>query len=168
VRLRSTNQESLSLTFEDLYEACYARLVGQVTLITTNRGEAEEAVQEAFARLWRSWDRLQTYDEPEGWVRRVAVNFAISGWRKRVRLSPIHLHATEPVHETDIAAAVSVLNALKQLDIRQRQALVLHYFEGRSVDEIATAMSTKDGTVKSWLSRGRQVLYALLDEGIAQ
>jgi len=48
--------------------------------------------------------------------------------------------------------------ALRRLPIKQRSALFLHHVVGLSVDEVANEMSTKPGTVKSWLSRGRAEL----------
>src|SRR5438045_3482703 len=57
--------------FEQLFRASYSMLVGQVFLLTTNRAEAEEAVQEAFARLWTRWCDLRGCENPEAWLRRV-------------------------------------------------------------------------------------------------
>jgi DNA-directed RNA polymerase specialized sigma24 family protein len=76
-------------SFTDLYASSFARLVGQVTVVTTDREAAEEAVQEAFGRLWQRWESLAAYGNPEAWVRRVAINYAISGWRRRRRLRPL-------------------------------------------------------------------------------
>lgn len=67
------------------YERSYAVLVGQVFVVTTDRGEAEEAVQEAFARLWPRWSRISGYENREAWVRRVALNIAMKRWRRARR-----------------------------------------------------------------------------------
>jgi DNA-directed RNA polymerase specialized sigma24 family protein len=48
--------------YSDFYERSYAVLVSQVFMVTTDRGEAEEAVQEAFARLWSRWSRISGYE----------------------------------------------------------------------------------------------------------
>ena len=68
--------------FTELYASSFARLVGQVTVVTADREAAEDAVQEAFGRLWKRWESLSAYDRPEAWVRRVAINVAISRWRR--------------------------------------------------------------------------------------
>jgi RNA polymerase sigma-70 factor (ECF subfamily) len=64
--------------FGDFYQASYPRLVGQLTVMTGSLEDAEDAVQEAFARASTRWARLRDYDMPEAWVRRVALNLATS------------------------------------------------------------------------------------------
>lgn len=66
-----------------LYLAAYPRLVATVQVATASgRPDAEEAVQEAFARLVPRWSRVRGYDDPEAWLRRVAVNVAANRRRK--------------------------------------------------------------------------------------
>src|SRR4029450_3544747 len=71
--------------FEAFYQASYPRLVGQLTVVTGSLEDAEDAVQEAFARASTRWARLRAYDAPEAWVRRVALNLATSGLRRARR-----------------------------------------------------------------------------------
>jgi DNA-directed RNA polymerase specialized sigma24 family protein len=71
--------------FEAFYQASYYRLVGQLTVMTGSLEDAEDAVQEAFARASTRWARLREYDAPEAWVRRVALNLATSGLRRTRR-----------------------------------------------------------------------------------
>src|SRR5580704_2216523 len=71
--------------FEQVYRSSYSTLVGQLFLLTADRAEAEDVVQEAFARLWGNWRELRGYDNHEAWVRRVAMNLAISRWRRHSR-----------------------------------------------------------------------------------
>lgn len=146
--------------FERLFRASYSSLVGQVFLLTTNRAEAEEAVQEAFARLWTRWCDLHDCDNPEAWVRRVAINFAISRWRKHSRQVSLQESAL-PVVQLD-SSMVELAAALRGVSIKHRQALLLHHVIGLSIAEIAIEMSSREGTVKSWLSRGRTQLERLL------
>jgi RNA polymerase sigma-70 factor (ECF subfamily) len=154
--------------FDGFYLASRDRLVLQVAALTGDPAEALDHVQEAFIRAWTRWDRISEYDDPEGWVRRVAVNQAVSRWRRarRVLLRPtaddqrIHL---DPEQQSLIAA-------LRRLSPREREAVVLHHLVGYSVEEIATELSVPTGTVKSWLSRGRARLERELrsdDEGVA-
>ena len=58
--------------FDAFYQASYHRLVGQVTVLAGSLEDAEDAVQEAFARASTRWARLRDYDAPEAWVRRVS------------------------------------------------------------------------------------------------
>jgi RNA polymerase sigma-70 factor (ECF subfamily) len=144
-----------------LYSSSFARLVGQVTVVTADRQAAEDAVQEAFGRLWKRWASLSTYDSPEAWVRRVAINVAISRWRRVRRLRPL-ADRTEPAPEDDPATRHDVQTALRTLPVRHRQALLLHHVVGLSVSDVAGEMGVPEGTVKSWLFRGREALQRSL------
>jgi DNA-directed RNA polymerase specialized sigma24 family protein len=62
--------------FEEFYQACYGRLLRQVAPVTTDLADAEDVLQEAFARAAIRWRRLETYDAPEAWVLRVGMNVA--------------------------------------------------------------------------------------------
>ncbi len=147
--------------FTDLYASSFGRLVGQVTMVTANRDAAEDAVQEAFGRLWKQWDSLSTHGSPEAWVRRVAINLAISRWRRLRRLRPLGDSArTAP--EDDPVTRHDMLKALEALPVRHRQALLLHHVVGLPVADVAREMGAPEGTVKSWLSRGRDTLQRSL------
>ena len=147
--------------FTDLYASSYARLVGQVTVVTADRDAAEEAVQEAFGRLWTRWETLGSYDRPEAWVRRVAINLAISRWRRLRRLRPL-ADRTGAVGEEDAVLRHDVQKALRTLPVRQRHALLLHHVVGLPVVDVAREMGAPEGTVKSWLFRGREALQRSL------
>src|SRR5215216_7380245 len=64
--------------FSAFYAATYQRLLGQLVLLCGDRAEAEDALQEAFARAAVRWPRLRSYQAPEAWVRRLALN--LTGW----------------------------------------------------------------------------------------
>jgi RNA polymerase sigma-70 factor (ECF subfamily) len=142
--------------FEQVYRSSYSTLVGQLFLLTTNRAEAEDVVQEAFARLWGNWRELRGYDNHEAWVRRVAMNLAISRWRRHSRQASYQEPAVPASGQ--ISSLADLTLALRGVSVKHRQALLLHYVIGLSVAEVALEMSAKPGTVKSWLSRGRAEL----------
>jgi RNA polymerase sigma-70 factor (ECF subfamily) len=149
-------------TFEEIFRESYPRLVGQLFVVTTSRTEAEEVVQEAFARLWEQWSRVREYENIESWVRRVSLNFAISRWRRTTRHE--QLLDVSSTHNDPAESELAVLVALRSLPLKQRSALLLHHVVGLSVNEVAIKMSAKPGTVKSWLSRGRTELDNCLRE----
>ena len=81
-----TPAASASERFDAFYAAARDRLTLQVAALTGDVTEAADHVQEAFVRAWARWDRVESLDDPEGWVRRVARNLAVSRWRRARRV----------------------------------------------------------------------------------
>src|SRR4029453_9453111 len=71
--------------FKEFYTATIGRLLGQLFPVTGDLHEAEEVVQEAFARASTRWSRIRDYDMPEAWVRRGAMNLPAARFRRRHR-----------------------------------------------------------------------------------
>lgn len=147
----------------ELYAAAHARLVTVVASVTGDVTEAEDCVQEAFARAMPRWRRVARYDDPEAWIRKVAINLARSRWRRAVRGTQLHRQAARPADVAPLSPDhVALLAALKQLPDEQRDAIVLHYLVDRPIEEIAARQGVAVGTVKARLSRGRRALAARL------
>jgi RNA polymerase sigma-70 factor, ECF subfamily len=150
--------------FTDFYQAHFHRLAVQLYAYLGDHAEAQDLTQEAFCRLLERWDRISTYDDPSAWVRRVAWNLATSRLR-RVRTAVRHLARQREEHvpgpEPD---RVALSRALAALPASQRRAIVLRHFAHLSVAEIAEQMGAPEGTVRSWLSRGRATLATFFTE----
>lgn len=147
----------------ELYAGCFRRLVVQLYAVTGDLAEAQEAVQEAFTRALAAPRRLAGLDNPEAWLRRVAVNVARSRHRRRRLLDTLLRRIGPPPAVVDRSPEhLALLAALRDLPEGQRQALALHYLVDLPVDEVAATLGVSPGTVKSRLSRGRQALAALL------
>jgi RNA polymerase sigma-70 factor (ECF subfamily) len=152
--------------FDGFYLATRDRLLHVLYAMTGDLAEAQDVVQEAYARAWQRWASVSRYDEPTAWVRTVAWRLAISRRRKaRNRLgAALRLHAiAAPVREPspDTAAIVAALRTLPEA---QRRALALHYLCDLSVDDVAAETGVSAGTVKSRLSRGRTALASVLSD----
>jgi RNA polymerase sigma-70 factor (ECF subfamily) len=127
-----------------------------------NRAEAQDIAQEAFCRAWQRWPKVSEYEDPLGWVRRVAWRLAISRWRRtRTALTFVRKQRVEDVPELS-PDRVALAQALATLPANQRRAVVLHYLSGLQVAEIADQEGVAVGTVKSWLHRGRAALSVQL------
>jgi RNA polymerase sigma-70 factor (ECF subfamily) len=148
--------------FAAFYAATFHSLCAQLYAHTGDLAEAQDVVQEAFCRALPRWDRLVEYDDPTAWVRKVAWNLATSRWRRVRKLADItrrHVEQTAPSPSPD---RVALRDALSKLPERHRQAIILHYLADASVAEIARITGSAEGTVKSWLHRGRATLAAHL------
>jgi RNA polymerase sigma-70 factor (ECF subfamily) len=93
------------------------------------------------------------------WVRRVAWNLATSRWRRaRTALRFLDGRRFEPVVDGPSPDRVALMEALATLPAAQRRAMVLHYLADLPLAEIADREGVAEGTVKSWLHRGRVAL----------
>jgi len=138
---------SFELAFDSLYRLAYRvafRMLG-------DRGDAEDVAQEALARAALRWSRLE--DGPEGWVTRVASNLAIDRIRRRGRTSPAINHPLSLV-DPHIGEREDLVNGLRRLPRRQREAVVLRYLADFSEADVAIVMKCSEGTVKSHCARG--------------
>jgi len=145
--------------FDAFYTASHGRLLGQLALILGDPFEAEDVLQEAYARAAQHWRRVRAYQAPEAWVRRVALNLAADlGRRARRRLAALVRHGPTPDVPELSGDSVDLLRALGTLPAPQREALVLHHVGGLGVAEIAAQLGAPAGTVKTWLARGRRAL----------
>ena len=151
--------------FEGFFTAAYPRLVRQLFAVVGDVGDAEDVVQEAFARAAVRWQRISAYDNPEGWVRRVALNRARSNLRRsrRALAALVRVGPADDVPELS-PDAMAVAEAMRRLPLRHREVLVLHYVVQLSVDETAAQLGIPVGTVKSRLARGRAALARQLGE----
>jgi RNA polymerase sigma-70 factor (ECF subfamily) len=151
-------------TFEELYGAHFDRLTLQVYAYVGDLAQAQDLVQEAFCRALQRWETLTAYEDPVGWVRRVAWNLATSRLR-RMRRHTAFLRAQREQHVPAPAPDhVALIAGLAKLPAEQREAVILHYLADLSVAEIARQRGVAEGTVKSWLYRGRNALAAAMTE----
>lgn len=151
--------------FDDFYAGSSAQVVRTLHAMTGNLAEAQDVVQEAYARAWQRWGTVGRYDAPEAWVRQVAWRLAVS----RARRAKVGLGKLKGAGASGVVPAlqpdhVALVAALRQIPEAQRRAVVLHHLVGLSVAEVAAECGVPDGTVKARLSRGRAALAALLHD----
>ena len=150
-------------SFDEFYRTTSRRVMHHVYAMTGDRTEAQDCVQEAYARAWQRWAQLHRDDDrdgdPEAWVRTVARRIAVSRWR-RTRTAARHLlvHGREQTVPPPSEDHRVLVDALRRIPEAQRHAVVLHHLVGLSVEEVARETGAPAGTVKARLSRGRAAL----------
>jgi RNA polymerase sigma-70 factor, ECF subfamily len=150
--------------FAGFYKASYQRLLGQLFAVTGDLAEAENVLQEAYARAFARWAQVRAYDFPEAWVRRVALNLAAMAARRLRRRTAALLRLGPPSAVPELSSELLDLHkALRALPLGQRQVIVLHHLVGLPVEEVARELGVPTGTVKSRLARGRRALAQVLD-----
>ena len=154
--------------FDAFFRSYLPRLTGQALVFTGNLAQAQDLAHEALARSWERWSEIRLLDDTAAWTRKVLYNLAVSEWRRdKVRQSSGV--ASDALPGPDVEA-LALAEALRTLPEPQRIAIVLHDAAGVTVPEIARQLDVPEGTVRSWLTRGRTALAALLrtdDEGAA-
>ncbi|MEU4387218.1 SigE family RNA polymerase sigma factor [Promicromonospora sp. NPDC023805] len=155
-------------------------LVGYAYSLTRDKAQAEDLVQDAlvkvYSRLRRpssggatrlDLDRPET-SNPEGYVRRAILTIYLDGYRRRSAWSGFkHLLADDtdaPGADRVATARVDVGVALKRLSPRQRETVVMRFFDDLTVPQIAAALGTTQGTVKRHLFDATAVLREALAE----
>jgi RNA polymerase sigma-70 factor, ECF subfamily len=141
------------------------RLFGSLCLMTGSRDEAEEIAQGAFVRVLERWDHVGGLDDPTGYLFVTALNI----FRKRVRRAAIALRRSIGVAPTpDAFGAVEdrelVLDALAQLSLDQRAALVVTALLGYSSDEAGRMLGARPSTIRARATRARTALRDLIGE----
>jgi RNA polymerase sigma-70 factor, ECF subfamily len=146
-------------SFEEFFGSEQARLFGALCLVTGDRHEAEEVMQDAFLRLWERWDRVATLDDPSAYLFRTAMNV----FRNRYRRAALALRRTiNLVPSEDALATVEdrdvVVRALKTLSPDQRAAVVLTGYVGLTSEEAGKVLGMRASTVRTLTTRARAAI----------
>ena len=155
---------------EDVYHREAASLVRLARLFTDDRNGAEDIVQEAFIRLFRSADRIEDTAKSAAYVRSIVLNLARDQNRRglmslRHRDSMIDRRTPE-LPDEQIArneSQAEILLALSELSPRQRDCLVLRFYLELSEREIAETLLISVNSVKTHCRRGLEALAGRLE-----
>ena len=154
--------------FAVLAGAAVARLDAAARLILRDSELARDAVQDSMVRAWRDLPGLRDPDRFTPWLHRLAVNACLDVARRRqrrfieVELTPIVMpfvgDATAEFAEREL-----IDDALRQLEPEFRAVVVLHYFLGMPLQDVAVSMRIPLGTVKSRLHRALRTMRVTLE-----
>ena len=144
----------------------YERLVFKnAYLITGDREEAEDVLQEVFVSVWKS---RHTFNPNRGklttWLHRITVNKCLERNRRRkldtLPLEGLDLPATQLTDNVLVTRQEydKLIEAMNSLDAKHRAVLILRYFNDLSYEEIAKAVGIPLGTVKSRINSGLKLL----------
>lgn len=149
----------------EVYDASYRRLVVQIFALSGDLADAEDAVQEAFVTALGKGLSFSNLDNPEAWLRTVALNRVRNRWRRADVVRRLRTKVPGPTAAAEVGPEhVALVEALATLDLPHRTAAVLYYLVDRSVEEIAGELDIPVGTVKSRLARSRALLTPLLTD----
>lgn len=128
---------------------------------TANFSDAEDVTQEVFVKLLETNRAFRDSEHLKAWLIRVTINLCRDKMKKSSRETLVeNVFPNKPNEDKS-----DVLEAVKALPEKYRNAIYLHYYEGYTAKEIGKILDAKESTVLSWLSRGRDALRKELDGG---
>ena len=155
--------------YRQLIEKYGNKLLRTCYLILKDKEEAEDVVQETFIKVF---NKIDTFKEQSGfytWIYAIAINLT----RDRMRMKQDFLELKDEWIGNDNVESLVEINIDRELLRKEifslnslyREVLVLFYFDELSIKEISSLLNEKEGTIKSKLSRGRNILKEGLLKG---
>ncbi len=155
--------------YRQIVEEYGSRLLRTCYLILKDREEAEDVVQETFIKVFRKMGTFKEDSALYTWIYSIALNLSRDRLRKKqdvlvledewIGSNDVESHIERSIDRELLKKELFEMNAL------YREVLVLFYFEELSIKEISKLLNEKEGTIKSKLSRGRNILKESLLKG---
>lgn len=134
--------------------------------ILKNQDDAADIVQDAILKAYCSMDTLRDKKQFRSWIMRIVHNTAITFLRSCRDTEDLDQHwdLSAPAPVVDTETRLTVWHAIEKLRLPYRLVIVLFYYEGCSVSQIASITSTPATTIRQQLSRGRAMLAKMLNK----
>lgn len=151
-------------SFDLLYEEYYLSLYRTALLILGNREEAEDVLQDTFLSIYKNINNLKEFNKLRPWIFSILKNSCYTRYKNRKREFPDEFVLEKADSklissgEDEFVLNNEVESALLKLNHKEREVLVLFYYDDFSIEEIAKILKTFTGTVKSRLFRARKNL----------
>ncbi len=169
--------------FGDIVDQYSALMLRTATMIVADRDIAEDVVQDAFIQAWHHLSDLREAGALRPWLMRIVVNQCIS-FKRRLARTTAFVRQSLSEQEIDLTAQIAdhhkgrlerdwdLAQAIDELPTKQRVVIVLHYYNGMTLPEMAKVLQTSENTLKkriqAALNNLRRVLrLADMDEGMA-
>ncbi len=141
----------------------YADMVYRIALTRCGTIEnAEDVFQDVFLKFSEKIPKFKNSEHEKAWLIRVTINLTKNvknnNWNRKV----ISLDENIPFEEKE---EMDVFSAVCELPLNYKTVIYLSYYEGYKVKEIANLMNTNENTIKTWLSRSREILKEKLEGG---
>jgi RNA polymerase sigma factor (sigma-70 family) len=156
-------------SFDEFYLAQYGRVFGIAFALVGDRDRADDVTQDAFVSLHRRWDDVSRFDRPDLWVRRVAINAALS-WRRRaateLRALTRIASRTAPGSQMADGGSAEVWRLVQMLPRAQAMVVVLVFVDDLTLEQAGRVLGIATPTAKTHLQRAKRKLAVWLNEEI--
>lgn len=165
---QTAEEEFSTATFDELYTQYATDVLRMCYFYLGDRQKAEDVCQDVFVKLITTQPRLHAGRE-KAWLLKVALNRCKDlwrgGWVKRVVLGhPAFELIPGPDEIGQREEKQALMEAVNRLPADFRDVVLLHYYQGYGIAEIAETLGVAEGTVSSRLSRARTKLQRLIQE----
>ena len=151
------------LAFDDFFHDESEQLFRRLWLVTRNRAEAEEVMQDAFLNLFERWDRVAFVDDPKAYLYRTAFNVWNRRSRRAARALKLAISSSARTDDVDAAEARTLVSdAMGHLTPRQRAAVILTELLGFSSEEAGTILGIRAVTARVLTSQARATMRSHL------
>ena len=170
---KEANEESLEKeaikddkAFEKLIEHYKEYLYKTAYLYVKNGADALDIVGETIYKSFIGRKKFKDYSFFKTWITRILINNAIDLLKKKKKLSSVDNNDlfVEGKSIEDVINYIDLYDAIDLLNIKYKNAIIMRYFNGMTIEEVAKVMELPEGTVKTYLHRGKQCLARLLKE----
>lgn len=130
-------------------------------LFLRNRELAEDASQETFIRAWKAIDRLREGPTEKAWLIKIAINVCksfLNNHTERIFNQKIPESSITAVGIIDHYSDDTVYQSIEALPIKYRYVVILYYYQGLSIKEMAAILHLPGATIRTRLSRARAML----------
>lgn len=148
------------------------RIVRVVYLIIDDYQLAEEITQEVFVRAYHHLDSFRGESSPYTWLYQIALNLSKNYLNRKAKISFLPLTMkdkepdvlAEPIEDKVVRLSISrkIRGCIKELPLKYREVIILHYYDDQKIAEIARVLKQPEGTIKSKLARGRELLEKIM------
>ncbi|MEU9144694.1 SigE family RNA polymerase sigma factor [Streptomyces sp. NPDC048349] len=152
----------------ETYQAHYRSLLGLAALLLDDTASCEDVVQEAFIRVHSARNRVRDRDKTLAYLRQTVVNLSRSALRRRILglkllSKPMPNMASAEEGAYDQLERDDLIKAMRGLQRRQREVLVLRYFADMTEAQVAETLGVSLGSVKAYGSRGIAALRVAME-----
>lgn len=154
------------IEFCDEIKKCESQLFAVAFAILSNEADAQDAVCSAIQKAYEKLEQLRNPKKFKAWMVAITRNEALQLRRKRVELPGDE--KLEAMLEPTVDSYDELWDVVQRLPEEYRIVIVLYYYNELSIREIAAMLEVATGTVKSRMSRGRNILREALDSRVVK
>ena len=157
------NKNEKTTIFLQAVESYAGKLYNIAYFILKDKALAEDAVQEAYRKIWTNLDNFSFKSSIYTWMYKITYNVSINIYNKEKKHLYSDIDKEKQITENHIDN-ITLNGAINILSVNERKAIIMYYFTDYKVKEISKELSVNENTVKSWLKRSKEKMKEYFNE----